>query len=739
MTAMMAATAPREVASAMRAMRAMALLMLVLGGHLCVCAPSGSSGEAAMPTLQEIQAPYKTNLNKTLVLEAAQELLDNKQVIPPFANDSSVKVWEQPLESFYLPSPKDFDTISLGVLVVHEVLTNMSLYGTDEVFRTFLDLGGEEALYETAITLFETYVPTREQLLVRMQRTDYVNVVFEAVAQEFNKIDPSQGLDPKKLISGVVNDPQNEVLKKLSIVAGPNLGPILTTMLKSSFPPTNETDASGNGTESGSGWTGEEKEKLDAFLEALSTTAIKVMLFAPAFPSPCFRGDPSCPPEQRSDPLIEIRNRVLNGTFNVSDPTLQKGALDLISKQLGLEELLGQGNNDDPLKKILGDKNATADLIDKVKQATGLKRATTIMSDRGPPDNTYYDYMANLSAGNYSVDIASSLTDAGFKPETAVCMANLSAAMYENEATIKQWADGLGVEEVVVSKLGDRYASQIGFFVDNSTNTVIVALEGIPLISTFFFRGLFQWLNMLLNDKLVPYKYPCEGGTGEGQSSSPGDLCSDLMKKYPNASVFEVVDPVMGEDTASSALIDGLDKALDALSSNGNSEKPGLYVTGSSGAGATSRNTMVEILLRGYGDSFDSERVFLYTFSGPSVGNGEYDDMVEELFKEESVKAFPLVNKHDYIPYFPMRPQPFAAYQFNGDDATLEPYTLNDSSYQPGPANIIAGFILFHDTNGQVLPLTRTLVEDYAPECDFICVRGTCGYFQCKDSCDGAL
>ena len=79
-------------------------------------------------------------------------------------------------------------------------------------------------------------------------------------------------------------------------------------------------------------------------------------------------------------------------------------------------------------------------------------------------------------------------------------------------------------------------------------------------------------------------------------------------------------------------------------------------------------------------------------------------------------------------------------FQFDLTEGILKPFVLDNSSYEPGPSNVDAGFIAYHDSLAQILPLTRATWDEFDPSvCDDVCVRGQCGRFQCRDSCLGAL
>ena len=64
-------------------------------------------------------------------------------------------------------------------------------------------------------------------------------------------------------------------------------------------------------------------------------------------------------------------------------------------------------------------------------------------------------------------------------------------------------------------------------------------------------------------------------------------------------------------------------------------------------------------------------------------------------------------------------------FQFDLTEGILKPFVLDNSSYEPGPSNVDAGFIAYHDSLAQILPLTWAIWDEFDPSvCDDVCVRG---------------
>lgn len=646
-------------------------------------------------------------------------------------------VWQQPLESFYLPPVKDLDSVSQGVLVIHGILGNQSFYGTDVLIEKAMDAVGLSDLKSTAVTLLRDSLPSKEDMLVAVSRTDFLNAVFKTSNDAIETMsfeepdfllkfadDPMSAL-PKAIESFVSVPSAALMFDKLAIIAGPVLGPVIKTMVP-------QLAQSGGGSTS----LGDDAE-LDGLLTAFVSVALKTMLFSPYLPLPCIRllpkgyvggggGSYEClPAENGSDALISVRNQVLDGTLNISDVKTQGRTFDYVAKQIGLPltwldvtgDLSGEGNN------------ATQSVAERLIEDPAIKRALSILGEeRSRPNAEYFAYFnASSSLGETPrIKIDPAATKAGYSPEAAVCMANLSNAMYEDPGTIKKWADGLGLETVAVESIGDRYSSLVASFISN--DTIVMAMEGIPLISYDFFRGGFGWLQTLLDDNLKPF-----------QCTPSSVRCQQAKEAHPGAAVF--TNPFMGNSTGSSAVFSVVNEAIQTLADRG-VDKPKLYVTGSSDAGRLSKFALLSLLLEdGVGEKVEKP-IFLYSFSGPSHGNEAFNALMQEIFQEHGVTQFSIVNSHDYIPYFPLRlfPQRKGTFQFDLTEGILKPFVLDNSSYEPGPSNVDAGFIAYHDSLAQILPLTRATWDEFDPSvCDDVCVRGQCGRFQCRDSCLGAL
>merc|ERR1712182_36400 len=87
----------------------------------------------------------------------------------------------------------------------------------------------------------------------------------------------------------------------------------------------------------------------------------------------------------------------------------------------------------------------------------------------------------------------------GFNARTAICLANVSAAMFEFPETTSAWIEGLGLERVGSAfPLAGDLSIRAAVFVDRTQNAVVVGVEGTPYIQTYFLRGLFGWLRNIV-------------------------------------------------------------------------------------------------------------------------------------------------------------------------------------------------------------------------------------------------
>ena len=392
------------------------------------------------------------------------------------------------------------------------------------------------------------------------------------------------------------------------------------------------------------------------------------------------------------------------------------------------------------------DEFGISDMENLLKKAVNSEVTDNIlstMSKKGDLSATEVAFLENLSKGTLTTKVTTSVS-----PQKLVCLANITALMYEEPAVKTVWAQGLGLEEIGDATSEGFLSNIISVFIDAESNAVIVAFEGTPYLQAGFFRGIFGWLQDLLSAQLVPFYYPCE-------AEEPG-LCTDLKNKYPDAQVYrgfvpeqkkEVVDERFDEAEAL------MDKAIATLKAQGNEDKPKLIITGHSLGGAMTKNALVQVLLRGKDKDYSS--VESYGFAPPVTGNPEYIQMTEDLLNATGAELFMVINQYDYVPYLP----PFLNFShgnktiyFDHDRRELRQISTLTQPFENQPRNIFMPPLGYHSVKGQYLPLSRSALEGWSTKlredpgwnattygCSQLCGIGQCGLFACDDTCYGML
>jgi hypothetical protein len=343
-----------------------------------------------------------------------------------------------------------------------------------------------------------------------------------------------------------------------------------------------------------------------------------------------------------------------------------------------------------------------------------------------------------------------------FSPQAMVCLANVSASMYEYPDIKANWTEGLGLKGLSEFTEAGYLSSIAQVFVDVESNAIILAFEGTPYMQTNFFRGLYGWLQDLLSSEQIPFQYPCDDVVEANEKISQADveeaqqMCNDLASKYPNAQAYRGFLPKQGDGTVGDQILGALSEALTELKAAvGTEEKPRLYITGHSLGAALAKSALVQLLLRGYAADFSEVKA--YTFAPPVVGNEEYVSMIDDLLEATESDLFMVINQYDYIPYLP----PFVNFTHGGqtlfidhDEASLRAVDLLDLPYENQPRNVFMPPLGYHSIKGQYLPLARAVAgNSYTEEtefsvddvCELDCDVGQCGLFKCPDRCAGIL
>ena len=651
------------------------------------------------------------------------DFIDNSAI--PFYDNSSVVVWRPPLETLeWKGTDGKTDMNALFTSVLYEILSNMTFYGADKLVADVLEIYDLDEVItpEGVQELIDVGLPSRDEMMVAVWETGFLNdVVTELtglMARQENLTEfyeePFEGLI--LIFNQLIRDSDNMLWKDLSVILGDPLGKALIPVLNSSIAQdaTDDPQAIESST----------KEIMPRLLDNFKSFAVKNLLYNEYLPVPCLRGEPQCPEDMGYDDITtfdEMYRSTSAGEMSQEEFGQKFEAIlfDYLAEKFGYEnfeafvELL--------LKQIFND--TTMDIVKALSKET-------------PPSNHQVEVLDSLAQGNYSLEIEDEddLLSSGFSPKTAVCMANITAAMFEYPDITKAWTDGLGLETVSTFPLAGDLSPRGAVFVDPAQNAVIIGVEGTPYIFTYFLRGLFGWLKCIVQADGSAFAFPCEGESAENQR------CHEMKEKYSNAWIYDgfaPFDSVMKDD-----LDKALGKAVDVIHSKGGVEgiKPKLYIAGHSLGGALAKNVYAQVLLRGFDEAFSS--VSLYASAGPVVGNEDYVKMIQDMTKQANASVFQLVNEYDPVPYLPTI-----------DDVDKGPLTLMYEvktntlrraeplpPYESSPSNILLSELGYHAIKSQYLPLARTLMNDFdAGNCERICSIEQCGLFKCPDTCQGAL
>jgi len=111
-----------------------------------------------------------------------------------------------------------------------------------------------------------------------------------------------------------------------------------------------------------------------------------------------------------------------------------------------------------------------------------------MLNQDSPTSNHQVDVLESLASGNYTLDIDEGVLETGFAPKAAICMANISASMYEYPHQAEAWIRGLGLDLVETFPAAGDLSARGAVLADKKQNAVIVALKAF-LILRHTFRG----------------------------------------------------------------------------------------------------------------------------------------------------------------------------------------------------------------------------------------------------------
>mmetsp|Transcript_15454 Transcript_15454/g.39372 ORF Transcript_15454/g.39372 Transcript_15454/m.39372 type:complete len:719 (-) Transcript_15454:2549-4705(-) len=718
----------------------MAPRRLLLAVGVLVCSVGlGARLAAAMPdtddpALKAIWNEYRNpNFTNGEVPQGWDELLEavkhfnddenwgliNKETIPFYDNDSVV-VWEPPLGTLqYNTNGETDEPLTVYVYVLHEMLSNLTFYGGDKVINNLLEIYGYPELTGAMLNLIDIGLPSVDEILVAMWKTGFPNEVLLEISgvlsqeQNFTELfaNPYSGLI--RVFNTILRDSDSQMWKDLTVVAGRPLGPTIIPILNYNL--------TRNATADPDLLVEKTNEILPEFLENLKTLGVNTFLYNKYLPMPCLKGNLTCPQLDGLDleNMSQAYKSASEGNITAGEfmQEFEGLLLKYLESEMGFSSITG-------LLKEIFDERA-------YEVATLIKR-------NSPPSNHQVDVLESLSVGNYSMDIDEEVLATGFDAKTGVCMANITAAMYEHPNTTTDWLSGLGLEVVDIFPSSGSLSSRMGVLVDKSQNAVIISHEGIPYIQISFIRGIFGWLRSIARAQGSKFTFPC------GQSNASLPLCEDMAAKYSNSSIFEGF--TASDTVISDKLGPALQKALVVLNSGLKSDsegKPKLYVTGHSLGGATAKNTFAQVLLRGFHEDFSSPT--LYALAPPVVGNDDYVDMIEDIADKVGGSMYQIVNAYDVVPYLPdvvdVDKRNHTFFYDVEVDRVVKAQPL--PAYSQSPENVFLSVFGYHSIKAQYLPLARSMVPEFVSEyqgkCESICSVEQCGFFQCPDTCEGVL
>jgi len=659
----------------------------------------------------------------------------SEEVIPTLQFNESVEVWSPPLETIYYKGPGlTEDVTSVYATVIYEVLSNMTYYGADKVLENVLDVFGMKDELPAVLGLINVGLPTRDELLVRLWKTGFLGDVVEYFSNAMAEQESVAGVheDPMvgatKVLQKFFSDPDSMVWKDLAVILGPPLGPTIIPLLKSASDNTKQSNAT---TQQGA--SSFDNRTQDIFPDLFENTKLllaKTLLYNPYLPVPCLLGSNGCPEAELESETGKNFSRMYNATLE-GELSVEDFADEFQGQLLNYFQLDDTTDTDTVNSSDIAATTTANPILQQLfSNDTGK---VGMINENSPPSNHQVDVLNGLALANYSLEIDQDVLETGYAPKTAICLANISAAMYEYPDIQDSWTSGLGLDTVKIFSSSGDLSARGAVFVDKEQNAVVIGYEGVPYFETYFQRGIFGWIRALFAQTKA-FEFPCSG------SESNSTLCDEMEEKYGgDATIYPGFAPL--DSAVVNDLLPALEEAVTMLQPSSSGEKPKLYITGHSLGGPHTKNTLAQILLRGYGEMFSE--VNAYAFAPPIVGNGAYLEMIEDLVASSpSANLYQIINAYDPMPYVP------SFSPMDKGNVTLKYDLENDrfvreqplEAFEGMPENVFLSGLGAHSIKTQYLPLARSLDQEYNYEtCEELCAIEQCGLYQCQDTCQGVL
>jgi hypothetical protein len=353
----------------------------------------------------------------------------SEEVIPSSQFNESVEVWSPPLETIYYKGPGlTEDVTSVYATVIYEVLSNLTYYGGDKVVENVLDVFGMKEELPTVLGLLNVGLPTRDELLVRLWKTgflgDVVDYFSNAMAEQQSVAgvheDPMVGAT--KVLQKFFSDPDSIVWKDLAVILGPPLGPTIIPLLKSA-----SDNQQSNATQQGaSSFDNRTQEIFPDLIENTKVLLAKTLLYNPYLPIPCLLESDGCPQAELESETGKNFSKMYNSTLQ-GDMTVEEFKDDFQDQLLSYFKLDGTTNTDTVNSSDITATTKTNPILQQLfSNDTGK---VGMINENSPISNHQVDVLNSLALGNYSLEIDQDVLETGFAPKTAICLANISAAM----------------------------------------------------------------------------------------------------------------------------------------------------------------------------------------------------------------------------------------------------------------------------------------------------------------------